>query len=812
MILLLATLLQATTLAPQSANIPSAGVAAATVSGAATAEHVAKNKFPSAPIFYSGQKRELDVNIPRLHANSISVDGMLNETEWQQAAVLTSFTSYHPVDARPAQDSIEIRLWYAEDAIFVGIRAWAVPGTVRATLAERDKILNDDWVAIQFDTFNDRRRAFTFAVNALGVQADGMRSEQSSPPGTSRASLGVIDLSQDYIWQSAGRLLDDGFEAEMRIPFKSIRFQLGNEQDWGLQVIRQTQRTGFQDLWAPTSRSIQTFLGQSGYLRKLSGMKRGLVLDVAPTTTVLASGTPSSGNSWQYGTRGQVGGDVRWGATANFTVNFTANPDFSQVETDVGQIPGDVRFALSYPELRPFFVEGSEQFDVPNQLVYTRRLVQPVGAVKITGKIPDTEFGLLSAMDAARTGLDGRTHPLYNILRVRRDIGTQSVAGLLYTDRIEGARYNRVGGADSRIQFANVYNVELRAAYSTTHDRAGTRTGQLMELNTGRSGRTWGYRGSIQSLSPHFETQSGFVNRTDFVRAQIFQRITRFGKSGGWWDQQQQFLRTSAIWSYDGFGRKDVPLETSIALDNSIVLHGGWKLSVNPELQSVAFDARRYARLATLSPVGNGVDTVAFKTGDRPLTGYVNISVNTPQWRRAGLTLTARVGGEPEFFETSTARRTDFELSADLRPTSQLRLTPLLRYQRFTRSRDGSVFSTQVVPRLRTEYQFSRALLARVIMQVESRERDALRDPFTELPLYSRSTSGALVLAGVRRSLLGRADVLLSYLPSPGTVVYVGYGSAVDASADSRLSNAERTSDGAFIKLSYLFRVGVPRQ
>jgi hypothetical protein len=134
----------------------------------------------------------------------------------------------------------------------------------------------------------------------------------------------------------------------------------------------------------------------------------------------------------------------------------------------------------------------------------------------------------------------------------------------------------------------------------------------------------------------------------------------------------------------------------------------------------------------------------------------------------------------------------------------------LLRYQRFERARDGSIFSTQVVPRLRTEYQFTRALFARLIVQVESRERDALRDPATELPLYVRSSSG-LTKQNARRSLLGRADWLISYLPSPGTVLFVGYGSALDASTTMRPFEAERTSDGAFMKLSYLFRAGVPR-
>ncbi len=761
---------------------------------------------------YSGRDRQLDVRPPLVVDAAVTLDGRLDETIWSKAALLTQFTSYNPVDGRPGQDSTEVRIWYASEAIYVGVRAWAQPGTVRATLAERDRIVNDDWIAIHFDTFNDRRRAFTFAVNPLGVQADGMRSEQSAGPGLSRASLAAVDLSQDYVWQSAGQLLDDGFTVEMRIPFKSIRFQMGERQDWGFQVVRQTQRTGFQDTWAPTSRSIQAFASQAGYLRGMTGMKRGLVLDLVPTSTTFASGAPSGTDGWKYGSRGQLGGDMRWGATSNFTVNGTANPDFSQVETDVGQIPGDPRFVLFFPELRPFFVEGSEQFDAPNQLVYTRRIVQPLGAVKVTGKIPNVDIGLLSAVDAARTSRDGRTNPVFNILRVRRDIGTQSSAGFVVTDRTEGPRFNRVAGVDSRLNFAKVYNVEVRAATSLTGDTAGTRSGQLVELNHGRSGRSWGYRGSLSSFSPEFETQSGFVNRTDFVRTQLFQRWTRFGRKGGWWDQQQQFFRSSALWSYDGFQQRGSPLELSVGLDNSFVLRGGWRASLIPEAQAVAFDSRRYASIATLRPTTGGQhDTVAFAPDGRQFTRALQLSLNTPQWRRGGATLSARRGTEPEFFETATATRTEMELSADLRPSAQLRLSSLVRYQRFVRARDGSVFSTQVVPRLRTEYQFSRALFARLIVQVESRDRDALRDPQTELPLFSRAADGTYSTIDRRKSLLGRADWLVSYLPSPGTVVFVGYGSALDASLTMRPFEAERASDGAFVKLSYLFRAGVPR-
>nr|MCU0619354.1 DUF5916 domain-containing protein [Gemmatimonadaceae bacterium] len=613
-------------------------------------------------------------------------------------------------------------------------------GTVRATLAERDRITNDDWVAIHFDTFDDRRRSFVFGVNPLGVQADGMRSDQSAGPGVSRASLASVDLTQDYIWQSKGRLLDDGFEVELRIPFKSIRYQAASQQRWGLQVIRQVQRTGFQETWAPVSRANQAFAVQAGYLEGLRDLRRGLVLDLTPTTTAFVDGRRTDGalaNPLQYAARQQIGGDLRWGVTSNFTLNATANPDFSQVEPDVGQIPGDVRFALFFPELRPFFVEGSEQFDAPNRLVYTRRIQQPVAAAKLTGKIPRTDVGLLMAVDNAAASSDGATNPFFTILRLRRDLGTQSTAGLVYTDRVEGARFNRVGGFDTRIQFNRVYSVDLKAVGSLTRDSAGTRGGAAYEVATGRTGRSYGYRYQFQGFTPDFETQSGFVNRVDFVRSQVNQRWTRFGRKGGWWDQQQQFMTLSSLWTHDDFRTGRAPLELLARLDNSIAIRGGWRLSLAGELQGIAFDPRRYADYRTVDATSG--DTVAFTPSTRQRFGALSFTLNTPQWRRLGATLDVVNGREAEFFETSTVERRQVDLSVDLRPTPQLRVGTLLRWQRFDRVRDGSLFSEQLVPRLRLEYQLTRALFVRVIGQLEARERGGRARPGRRAPIADRT-------------------------------------------------------------------------
>ena len=243
---------------------------------------------------------------------------------------------------------------YSPNAIYFGIRAHATPGTVRATLADRDRIDNDDWIQIYLGTFNDARQATVFGVNPLGVQMDGAAVESTNRGGGGFSGLAsgrlVPDLSPDFIFDSKGRLTAFGYEIEVRIPFRSLRYQSANTQNWGLHVVRRIQSSGHEDSWSPAKRSAASFLDQSGTLVGLNGLHRGLVMDLSPVVTGRVDGA-HGGDGWSYdGHRPDAGGNIRWGITPNLTVNATVNPDFSQIEADATQFQIDPRQTLFYPK------------------------------------------------------------------------------------------------------------------------------------------------------------------------------------------------------------------------------------------------------------------------------------------------------------------------------------------------------------------------------------------------------------------------------------------------------------------------------
>ena len=247
---------------------------------------------------YSGRQNQVAVAIPRVE-DSARIDGVLDDAVWRHAAVLTDFSQYAPADGRPAENRTDVLVWYSPTAIFFGIKAHAQPGTLRATLADRDRITDDDHVQIYLSTFNDGRQALVFAVNPLGVQADGTLVEGGASSGTAVVTgREATNLSADFVFESKGRVADYGYEVEIRIPFKTLRYQSRDPQDWGLHVVRRVQSTGHEDSWAPARRAASSFLAQAGSLKGFTDLRRGLVLDLTPVVTARADGAASPSGDW----------------------------------------------------------------------------------------------------------------------------------------------------------------------------------------------------------------------------------------------------------------------------------------------------------------------------------------------------------------------------------------------------------------------------------------------------------------------------------------------------------------------------------
>ena len=785
---------------------------------ALAALHVAA-QGPRDTTIFSGRNRQVDVRVPQLNAD-VEIDGRLDEPIWRKAALLTGFSLYQPVDQRPSPDSTEVLVWYSPTAMYFGIRAFEPHGPVRATLADRDRVSSDDNVEIHLDTFKDKRRAFVFIVNALGVQADGTKSEGGGFIPGANVMPGMNDLSPDFVWQSKGRVTESGYEVEVRIPFRSLRYPEHSVQDWGLQFVRHVQHNGYEETWTPARRASASFIVQQGYVRGLTGMEHGQVIEVNPeVTSTMVGGRSDATSRWRYDNSAAVGGNLRWGLGSNFVLNGAVKPDFSQVEADALQIAGDARFALFYAEKRPFFVEGNEQFNVPNTLVYTRTISQPSAAAKLTGKFASSDVALLAAADdpqAARLSVV-QDRPIIGILRLKRDFAQQSTAGILVSDREEGTAFNRVLGADMRHVFGGMYFAELqtvgsfsRSAPMFSDDRM--HSAPMWNAVLDRTGRYFGFHYAIEGIGSEFLQTNGFVPRTNLVQPSIANRLSWYGKQGALLERYNVFVMSNALWHYDDFFHAKSMLENSVSANNSFTLRGGWNINATPNVSSYAFDAADYSGLyvrttgPSLPPV-----YVPFQPSNRLTSTSIDFSISTPQFRRYTASVGTSYGHTLDFFETSRANRVRANASVDWRPTEQIRVGGSFLSDRYTRASDGRVQTTTRIPRLKVEYQLSRAIFVRFVGQYQAITDYQLVDPRSGAPMYRLTTQGTYEPA--RRNLDGidaanglRADWLFSYRPSPGTVFFLGYGSSLAEAEALRFTGLQKTSDGFFVKASYVFR------
>lgn len=481
---------------------------------------------------YSGSERQLDVTTPRIEDPDISIDGRLDEPEWAGAAVLSDFTQYEPVEGRSAQERTEVLVFYAADAIYFGIRAFdSDPDKIQVHLGQRDRsVFNDDWVRIMLDTFDDQRQAYVFYVNPLGIQTDGLWIEGMRGRGPV-----PIDFNPDFIWDSDAHVTDDGWVAEIRIPYVSLRFRQIALQEWGINVAREVRRTGFKDSWAPITQNQQSQLAQSGRLVGLEDLQPRRLVEITPVVTGKSAGVSTDGQFSREAFDPQAGVDLRYGITQNLVLDATVNPDFSQVEADADQITSNERFAIFLPEKRPFFLDGAETFRTPSQLVYTRRIVDPSAGAKLTGKIGSFAVGYLGAMDQSPSSLSGgEGQAAFNMIRVRRDVGTGSNIGFLFTDRTmtTGGAFNRVLGGDARILFGGRYTITGQYAQSWQDASNLYGTGGLTKAQFQRSGRNFSWDLQFEDIAPGFRADAGFIRRAGDTRMKASTQLNRFGSPG----------------------------------------------------------------------------------------------------------------------------------------------------------------------------------------------------------------------------------------------------------------------------------------
>ena len=727
--------------------------------------------------------------IPRIEGAEVRIDGRLDEPVWRAATRLTGFWQYQPVDGRPAEEATEVLVWYAPDAIHFGILAGdRSPGSIRATVADRDNIANDDHVILDIDTFHDRRRAFHFGVNPLGAQSDGVRSE-----GAGQASSlipGSTDLNPDFTWESKGRITERGYEVEIRIPFKSLRYP-GGAESWGFNVTRVVQRTGYTDTWTDVRRANATFLGQEGGLGGLHDLRRGVTVEAQPFVTATANGLRDdvSGSFDREDVDPDAGLNLRLGFTS-FALDATINPDFSQVESDAGQVTVNERFALFFPEKRPFFLEGIELFGSPQTLVYTRRISDPKAGLKLTGKFGQLGVAHLTAVD--ETGDDDA---VFNVTRLRRDFGRSSLAGVTFTNRDLPGRHNRVLAGDFRYVWG-LYYAQAQYGASFTRDGAGRRDAPIWQLEFDRTGRAWGFNYLLTGLGAGFDDQAGFVNRlrSNVVTGHAFNRLTRYGDRGALLENLTVFFGPERIWVYDKFGFRPA-LEGREQADATFQLRGGWELNGHAERNFVTFQDSTYADYTVGS--GSGPAYAA----DEDFSGFTwTTKVTTPTWKKLGASLQYTFGRAAIFQEGTTGRVKLFTGELDLRPTSTVRLSATGTVFRLARL-DGSEFARSTIPRLKVEYQPTRALFFRAIGEYRSDRTAALLDPATGRPLY---VEGAAQPETEFNGL--RVDLLASFEPTPGTVAFLGYGGSLESDAEFNWSRLERVNDGFFLKLAYQIR------
>ncbi len=756
------------------------------------------------------------ISIPRFES-APRIDGRLDDEIWKSAAVFKDFYQTYPGDNIAPSKPTEVFMGYDSTMLYVAFLAHDEPNKVRATVAKRDDIFNDDYVGVLLDTFNDQRRAYELFFNAFGIQADGIYTEGKDE-----------DFTIDIVMQSKGQITEAGYVVEVSIPFKSLRYNAGKGVLWGVQFQRVIKRFNDEtDSWMPLSRDRTGFLNQAGRLTGLEGISAERPLEIIPSLTLSETGkrVPTippdilavdpalidPGRFVNEPVKVDPGLTVKYGITPQVTLDFTLNPDFAQVEADETVVTANQRFPIFFEEKRPFFLEGIDIFQTPLQAVHTRTIIDPDYAAKITGKIRRNTFGFLVASDNAPGDfrgderldsnnfrfLDKNAH--VGILRLKRDVGDESSIGLIATTYNFIEKHNDLAGVDGQLrinpktifsfqllgttsrrfffdseQGQSIYRTGNGLGYYFKYDRGGR---HLTYSLTG-SGRTEDYRADLGF------TQRRNTNREDFVISYDSEPKPD-GKLVSW-----KYTHNAGM-NFDWQGRTQAWNNTS-------------RLVVNLQRQSALLFGytNGYERLfeTEFGPVGTFLNDPERSTSRQSMNV---IGVSTP-WKQLAVNFTVSHiwnsfdldgGAGPKFPRVSPAALLDpnalqdpgpgREFLADInvtyQPTSALRCDFGYTKNRLVRNDTGLVAFDDNIYALRSTYQFTSFTFVRARIDYDTLAANL------------------------------RGQFLLGWTPNPGTSFYVGYNDDLNHNGFNPFTaqlepGFRRNGRTFFVKMSYLIR------
>jgi len=680
------------------------------------------------------------------------IDGVLDDPVWAQAPQETGFKTYYPDYGKDMREVTIVYYAYDRENLYFAYRCYdSEPAKIKASIAARDTIRRDDWVCLNLDTFNDKQSLYALYVNPLGIQAD------------SKFEGNQEDYTVDVVWYSAGKIGAEGYTVEIRIPFKSIRYGRREPVAMGIIFERHISRLSESGTMPPLDPlQGQNFLTQ-GRTLLFSDIKHYTLLEALPAVTygrknALDAGELKAG-------KGETGLSLtaKYGLTSQLILDATINPDFSQVEADAGQVDFNQRYALFYPEKRPFFLEGREKYtlaanragDPLGAVVHTRMIADPLLGFKLDGKLaPRDTIASIYALDELPSEAASK-YAHFTIVRYKHALTEDSYVGGFWTGRFEGSRYNVVAGADGQIRISpsSYFGYHALVSQTSPGGAAAETEGHTAGLEYFYNTRDWIFDAAVQDLSKDFETDAGYLTRNGLTRFKA-------GLSPLIYPKSKTFLRID-------------PMIHVIQVRDKF--SGLWETTEQ-------FDLRLMLPRTTQLAVGGRYATEVFldKRFDR---SNVKITASSQLSKRLLLSLGYSYGQKIRYVDKPyQGRGNDASASVTFLPSENLNFALSLTYSDFTRAEDAVKEYDYTIIRSLNTYQINKYLFVRAIIEHNS----------------------------FRKRLM--TDFLASFTYIPGTVIHVGYGSLREKLEwrneaylpSDRFLESKR---GFFFKASYLWRL-----